>query len=386
VRWLESDGEEEPAMRNVKSVLSAVAGIAVIGGIVAAQPHVDVPERVACATCSIELERVTVLGDTAGPGGIDDHAVEIITDSRGRYLVSHSRSGTIKVFTPAGRFVSTIGRRGQGPGEYEDISAVIVGPDDTLFVTDARLNRISVLSPHHRFIRSVRTEIRPAGRNTIRLPSGELLNASADRTADRVGLPIHVIGPDGRVTRSFGSRTGMYRPDMPLLERRIIAPAGGTRVWVGYPIQYAIELWDAASGQLLRSMARKVDWFPPQLTPVTTPLSQTPPAPTMMAIHPDGQGRIWTIIQLPDRNWRSAIKVKPTGGAHARDDMEVVDRRRYYDTVIEVIDAAAGHVLASRRIDDEFWFFLRNGEIMVPVFTADGVPQVEIWRVRLRER
>jgi hypothetical protein len=372
------------ALGGAYAILTVGAGQAQTRG----PTHTTIPDRVTCSACSIETTRVVTLGDTSGPGYIESHAAQVIADSRGRFIVSGSRHPTIKVFSPEGRFLTSFGRRGQGPGEYENISFVLVAASDTLYVADARLRRVTVLSPEYKYVRSVSVEISPAGRNLFLLPGGELLNASPDRTPDRIGLPIHVIGRDGKVVRSFGSQTGLFRPDIPLIDRRTLTMGDETQVWAGYLMQYVIELWDASTGRMLRSLSRDVDWFPPQLTSRTNRLSETPPAPALQALHLDAQGRLWTVVGTADRNWRTGIRVNPSaaGDPDHVNDIEVIDRDRYIDTYIEVIDPVAGRLIASRRFDKEYWFFLRDGRILKPTFTTDGVPQIEIWSVELRDR
>lgn len=74
-------------------------------------------------------------------GGID-------ADGRGRVYVLDQQAAEVRVFDADGRFLHTIGRKGDGPGELSDAaSAVFIGAGDTLFVPDPRLRRVNRFLP-----------------------------------------------------------------------------------------------------------------------------------------------------------------------------------------------------------------------------------------------
>ncbi len=56
-----------------------------------------------------------------------------------------SRSGTIRVFDAAGRFLREIGRKGRGPAEFALISRIWF-EGDTLLVVDRNLSRSTALT------------------------------------------------------------------------------------------------------------------------------------------------------------------------------------------------------------------------------------------------
>ena len=72
---------------------------------------------VACSACTIELEKVVTLRAPGSTVGIDDAAV-VARDSQGRYYVTESGRKRLLVFINAGGFIRTLGREGDGPGEF----------------------------------------------------------------------------------------------------------------------------------------------------------------------------------------------------------------------------------------------------------------------------
>jgi len=73
--------------------------------------------------------------------------VAVRQQASGRILVATFDPIEIRVFERDGRLVATFGRKGQGPGEYLDISDLVVLPRDSLVVLDRMQRRISILGP-----------------------------------------------------------------------------------------------------------------------------------------------------------------------------------------------------------------------------------------------
>ncbi|MEP6835034.1 MAG: hypothetical protein ABJB74_16725 [Gemmatimonas sp.] len=60
----------------------------------------------------------------------------------------------VLIFDSTGHLLVTHGRKGAGPGEYENVQAICQSTGDTLVVVDAARARVSVLTPDGRFVRS----------------------------------------------------------------------------------------------------------------------------------------------------------------------------------------------------------------------------------------
>lgn len=87
--------------------------------------------------------------DTASPL---EHPSGVAVDALGRIYVS---DGTVKMFDQDGRLVRTVGRDGEGPGEYR--SAFLATAGDRLIVQDVSLGRATVFDSAGRFVTSWRT-------------------------------------------------------------------------------------------------------------------------------------------------------------------------------------------------------------------------------------
>ena len=69
-------------------------------------------------------------------------------------VVAESNPALLRVYDASGKFVKKIGRIGNGPGEYQQITGVKAMADGNLAVHDARVGRISVFDAQGNFLRS----------------------------------------------------------------------------------------------------------------------------------------------------------------------------------------------------------------------------------------
>lgn len=97
----------------------------------------------------VEEPPALVIGsETTSP----ESALNVVSDatrlSDGRIAVANGGlESRLLLFSEDGQYLSTIGRNGEGPGEYEWITSVQAGPGDSLYVFDAALQRLTVFAP-----------------------------------------------------------------------------------------------------------------------------------------------------------------------------------------------------------------------------------------------
>lgn len=142
-----------------------------------------------------------------------------------RIVVSDREALSVRVFGPDGELQASMGRAGEGPGEFESMFGLWVVPPDTIEVWDPQAARITRFSADGSLIATQRVYPHPpeapdgildlpAGR----LPGGEVALAwtvgrtsttSRMRQADQTVLGR--FGADGRLIRILGTVSGMVR-------------------------------------------------------------------------------------------------------------------------------------------------------------------------------
>jgi hypothetical protein len=87
----------------------------------------------------VRLANSPASADLLGVNGLD-------VDSRGNVYVA-DRSSQLVVFSPQGTMLRKLGRKGQGPGEFDWIASVRVLPGDSVYAFDSGLQRVTVFPP-----------------------------------------------------------------------------------------------------------------------------------------------------------------------------------------------------------------------------------------------
>jgi len=203
-----------------------------------------------------------------------------------RVVVVNAGTNELFFFGRGGEHLRTVGREGQGPGEFTWPRWADTLPDGRIVVWDGPAFRTHVFSPTGEFIRTTRLEhsVPAALRTVAEFPGvphvvglfgdGSLLIKPSYPTSyvtSRVDgnhlLPSALIRysasgtPIARVTIAAGDEHAVFRgSSMPLpFGRRALVAANGDRVFVGSGVnEYRVDVFDA-NGQHLRAMTRPAD-------------------------------------------------------------------------------------------------------------------------------
>lgn len=80
---------------------------------------------------------------------------DIATDSNNNIYVLDYKENVIYLFNEDGIYQKSIGRPGQGPGEFQRPSSIFIDPKDTIFILDDRNRRVEIFDSEAKFVRSV---------------------------------------------------------------------------------------------------------------------------------------------------------------------------------------------------------------------------------------
>lgn len=92
--------------------------------------------------------------DIAKPENLLARPRHVVSDKRGYIWVSDEATLSIKLFNRMGNCVTTIGGRGQGPENFQDITAITIDAENNLVVVDYLNHKIAIFSPAGTFLRS----------------------------------------------------------------------------------------------------------------------------------------------------------------------------------------------------------------------------------------
>lgn len=98
---------------------------------------------------------VTIGALDGAPEYLFDRVTGLALLPAGRVAVADLGSSSVRVYGPDGRHLRSIGRRGDGPGEFRQPTGVFAFSGDSLAVLD-RLERFHVFGPGGDYVRSVR--------------------------------------------------------------------------------------------------------------------------------------------------------------------------------------------------------------------------------------
>jgi len=157
----------------------------------------------------------------------------------------------VRVFDSLGVYVETLGRRGEGPGEFSEAEAIAVLPDGRLAVRDPENQRVTVFGPgpgemaEWRYTGSIQTlsPLYTDTRGRTWLLAGDL-----DRV-DALVMEIILLDPDGTPLDTLPTPTSDYQ--VPVVR----AEAPGLRMTYGVPFAPRFHWTVHPSGHFLTGLS-----------------------------------------------------------------------------------------------------------------------------------
>jgi len=133
---------------------------------------------------------------------------DIVLDSAGNMFILDSGNNRIQMLNPEGIFIKTIGRRGQGPGEFQFPYSVAIDSQDYLYVFDSVNLRIQVFTPEGKQEKTIK--FKTYAQNQIRLLKSGLVVMGGmygfRPFMEKRKLPklIEVVDKNGKMINTFG--------------------------------------------------------------------------------------------------------------------------------------------------------------------------------------
>jgi len=105
----------------------------------------------------ISIEEKLRIGQLDGPEEfLFSYISDIAVNSRGDIYVADRQLAEVRKFNQDGEHLLTIGRRGQGPGEFQIVNIISVDPQDHLIAYDSMMGRVSIFSDNGELIQTIK--------------------------------------------------------------------------------------------------------------------------------------------------------------------------------------------------------------------------------------
>ncbi|MFC1564421.1 NHL repeat-containing protein [candidate division KSB1 bacterium] len=248
----------------------------------------------------ISLEFVQKIGELEG----DDenyHFYEpedLAVNSENNIFILDRGNFKVKKYTSEGRFITSFGGQGQGPGEFDLVSGIDIDNDGTIYIYDLGFQGFHVFESSGKFIRSFRNGIITLQVNL--LSSGNLI-AMNYAVMDPLKLNekplIAIFNKDGDILKEFGKKK-LYEDESWNITGNIFyfTTDEYDNVFITFPYQNRIEKYDK-KGELILRINRELG-FEESVRLLTTE-------------YEDNEGKIYT--KDITNQFSIAIQIDPAG-------------------------------------------------------------------------
>ena len=319
----------------------------------------SVSGAVTCPNCVISMDTVMTLG------GLYDEGAEAIlwnsrvaVDSRGRILVTRLLLSEIFVFAATGRLLRTVGREGQGPGEYQGITHINVGPR-YIHVFDGTGR--TILDHDFGFVASTRLSGRV--HQSFVTESGEVVWMDNLQSPASAAHPLHLLSTSGDI-RSYGGDDGSVHRGY--VASSVVTGAEDT-LWSLDRASTRITRWN------LQPEPRVAEAWNRTVEEWERHDRGTWPAPRIIDVMRDELG-LWIAWNAPDPN-------RPPGGAV---NINTEPYQTIFDGWLDLVDPSTGKTIARYHGDDGTIGFAAGSRLFIAFHeTEAGVPYIHLLNPRL---
>lgn len=369
-------------LHDKRSTLGVLVCVILAGHVFAADRAAGqrIPQAASCESCGVSVRAVASIGGANQP--LPDVPRSILNHAGFYWLLFGDQ---VLVYDSSGSLHGTVGRRGQGPGEFLEAALVLPVAGDSVAVFDQNNLRITVIGRDLKVGRTASVGVAVTDMRIVRWPDQILINGLVDQT-DRFGWSLHwasLSTSQLAYHRSFGHGGGEIRPNE--WGRTLQVISRGSETWVADRLRYRLTLW-TDSGIARRVLERDAPWFPQASFPGRGGPNH-PPTTMVAAVAQDERTLLWVYLLTPADNWRDAWRGVPRGmGAGERSARRGPEGTELYQTVVEVIDPASARVVTRGTVPGVILGVTGPNTIATVSTDAAGEQRITIYSVLLRRQ
>jgi hypothetical protein len=211
-------------------------------------------------------EDLSIGGPDAEGDCVFDQVRQVVIDDAGIMYALDERASDIKAFDASGKYLRTIGRRGQGPGELEFPMTLSLNRAAGELTVQQQTRGLAIFKTDGTFLRQQSLQGLITGRGradsrgniyVLEIVLGDTGTSYATKKLAPDGSPLATISetpaPAGK---------GVGRPVRPFLAVPYFLVDREDRLVYGYPETYKIQFYGPAEAKVLRTIVREYDPVP----------------------------------------------------------------------------------------------------------------------------
>lgn len=289
----------------------------------------------------------------------------IVRTSANHFVISYfwRRPPQIVLFDSAGTALAVYDRSGQGPGEFRYSPLIFAGNRDTIYaLEDDRLVRLSARLEH--------IDTKPIATGITSkaavLSSGLVVVDRIPRDAGTT-IAVSLLALDGTLARYVG--TVPDRNGGP----PVVARASDGGFWTLTRNGSELKRY-SADAQLTRTVQVATPWFEPWSEPIRGEGREVKPRSRRVVVNEIANDTLLVLTWVADGAWAPEAPGTPLRPASE-------DHGRVYDTIVELVDARSGNVIAEQRYPQALSTVDAAGDLLFSTEEdADGHIITQIWQ------
>lgn len=338
-----------------------------------------------CKTCSIQFSKVATIGS------IDDPELPTVSprfgglsfDSKGQFVLSDVAGQQLLAYTPSGKFIRTLGRKGDGPGEFHQAVRTFFDAYDSLYVVD--IGRVSVFSPDLKYVRTITMPV-AMSQSIIAVPNRWVI---LNHGLTYRGSPLKILSNDGALRLFIQDSSALGSCFACTLV--VGNAAAGDRLWSSWNTQYRLQEW-RDDGAALRNVSVVNSAWHKGGELVLPGDPNVPPPSVVIALAEDKQHLLWSLGELPVADWTPIPRSKTRTARATRGASNVavgsvttgLETLKRMITAIDVFDMTANKLLVSQRFPHRQFRLIAPGYLAEVREDKDGVPVWDIFKVTIK--